>query len=324
MIDKYIFAKYTIYMNKPRISVCIPAYKQPILLERCLHSLRLQEHAEFEVIVTDDSPDDSVADLVRDFRAGFTIRYEKNPSALGSPGNWNAALALANGGYVKILHHDDWLRSPNALATIADLLDRNPNASMAYSATVDVYPNNAEAVHQTTPAQLDQLNRRPETLLLGNFVGAPSGVTFRKYPGLRFDPQLKWLVDIDFYLEVLKHGPAVYIPEPLVNIGLHEMQVTNAVQHDPAVVLPEWAHVLGKDPRYVKQGWKMYDLLWRMVRNFGIRRQDELVRYCAGNPVPAVFRQIVRAQGRVPAALLRLGPASKAVMSAAWVRSLWL
>ncbi|WP_341840076.1 glycosyltransferase family A protein [Chitinophaga caseinilytica] len=49
------------------------------MLERCLHSLRLQEHADFEVIVTDDSPDDSVADLVRDFRAGFPIRYEKIP-----------------------------------------------------------------------------------------------------------------------------------------------------------------------------------------------------------------------------------------------------
>ncbi len=61
-----------------------------------------------------------------------------------------------------------------------------------------------------------------------------------------------------------------------------------------------------------------------MIRNFGVRDQQSLQRYCAGAPVPEVFRQIVNAQGRVPDAVLRNGAASKALMSAAWIRSLWL
>ncbi len=311
-------------MNKPRVSICIPAYKQPLLLERCLHSLRLQAFTSFEVIVTDDSPDEAVEDLVRDFRAGFPLRYEKNPFPLGSPANWNAGLSMATGEYVKILHHDDWLRSPQALGGCVEALDSRADASLVYSTSVNIYPNNSETFNTTTLARLERLNRQPASLLLGNFIGAPSTVLFRRYPGLSFDPALKWLVDIDYYIELLKRGPALYIETPLVNIGVHELQVTNAVQGDPGVVLPEWAHVLGKDPAYARQGWKMYDLLWRMLRNFGIRDQQELERYCNRTPVPAVFRQIVRAQAKVPAAVLRNGPASKAVMSAAWVRSLWL
>lgn len=324
MIDKYIFAKYSIYMNKPKVSVCIPAYKQPLLLESCLHSLRLQEFTDFEAIVTDDSPDTAVEYLVRDFRTGFPLHYQKNPQPLGSPQNWNAGLDLAKGTYIKILHHDDWLRSPKSLGECVSALDQHPDASFVYSATVDVYPNNTETLHTTTPAQLAQLSRRPESILLANFIGAPSGVMFRNAPGLRFDPALKWLVDVDFYLALLQKGPAVYLDAPLVNIGLHAMQVTNAVQHDPAVVLPEWAHVLAKNPAYAKQGWKMYDLLWRMMRNFGVRDLDVLMHHCAGKPVPPVFRQIVRAQGKVPPPVLRNGPASKALMLASWVRSLSL
>lgn len=311
-------------MNKPRLSVCIPAYKQPLLLERCLHSLRTQDLSGFEVIVTDDSPDDSVEDLVRDFKAGFPIRYERNPSPLGSPKNWNAGLELAQGEYVKVLHHDDWLRTPDALSLPVESLDETPGAAFVYSTSVNVFPNNDESLNQTTPAQFQRAHRRPEALLQDNFIGAPSTVTFRRSSGLRFDPAIKWLVDIDFYMELLKKGSAVYIETPLVNIGLHEMQVTKAVQHDPAVVVPEWAHVLAKDPRYAKQGWRFYDMLWRMLRNFGIRSEGELEAYCGREPVPPVFRQIVRAQAKVPAAVLRNGAASKAVMSAAWVGSLRL
>lgn len=311
-------------MHQPKVSICIPAYKQPLLLERCLHSLRLQDFTSFEVIVTDDSPDDGVEDLVRDFRSGFPLRYERNSPPLGSPGNWNAGLQLAKGEYIKILHHDDWLRTPDALRLSAEALDARPEASLVYSTSVNIFPNNSEVINLTAPGQLERVLRRREALLLGNFIGAPSTVLFRRYPGLIFDPALKWLVDIDFYMDLLAKGPAIYIEKPLVNIGVHEMQVTKAVQDDPAVVLPEWAHVLGKDPAFAKQGWKMYDFLWRLIRNFGIRNQQELQRYCGNTPIPAVFRQIVRAQGRVPVAVLRNGPASKAVMSAAWLRSLWL
>ncbi len=155
---------------------------------------------------------------------------------------------MAKGEYVKILHHDDWFRDPSALALTVAALDKNPDASFVFSTSVNIFPNNTESPNTTSPRQLETFNRRPESLLLRNFIGAPSVVTFRRYPQQQFDPFLKWLVDIDFYIALRSKGLAVYIEKPLLNIGVHSMQVTEAVQHDPAVVLPEWAHVFSKDP----------------------------------------------------------------------------
>ena len=44
------------------ISICIPAYKNTSFLKRLLESLLQQTYTHFEVILSDDSPDDTVKD----------------------------------------------------------------------------------------------------------------------------------------------------------------------------------------------------------------------------------------------------------------------
>ena len=39
------------------ISICIPAYKHPDFLKRLLDSISIQSFRDFEVIISDDSPD---------------------------------------------------------------------------------------------------------------------------------------------------------------------------------------------------------------------------------------------------------------------------
>jgi len=51
--------------NSSEISICIPAYKNVGFLERLLHSISIQSFADYEVVITDDSPDDSVKNLYR-------------------------------------------------------------------------------------------------------------------------------------------------------------------------------------------------------------------------------------------------------------------
>ena len=48
-----------------KVSICIPAYGNPVGICRLLESVRIQKYRDFEVIVTDDSPDDSVEKAVR-------------------------------------------------------------------------------------------------------------------------------------------------------------------------------------------------------------------------------------------------------------------
>ncbi|MTE24973.1 glycosyltransferase, partial [Microbacterium sp. ZXX196] len=49
------------HYNTLLISICIPAYKNPKLLKRCLNTVLEQTYSNIEVIITDDSPNEDVA-----------------------------------------------------------------------------------------------------------------------------------------------------------------------------------------------------------------------------------------------------------------------
>ncbi len=49
-----------------KVSICIPAYKQVSFLRKCLESVLMQDFTDYELIITDDSPDDSVKQLVNE------------------------------------------------------------------------------------------------------------------------------------------------------------------------------------------------------------------------------------------------------------------
>lgn len=62
-------------MNMPRVSVVIPTFRRPDLLERCLRAVMAQsmQADEFEVIVVDDGPSDDTHALARSIAAGRGI-----------------------------------------------------------------------------------------------------------------------------------------------------------------------------------------------------------------------------------------------------------
>ena len=117
------------------VSICIPAYKRADFLERCLDSILQQSFQQYEIVITDDSPTDELKPLSeKDER----IVYVKNEQPLGSPANWNKAISLAKGKYIKIMHHDDWFSSPDALSRFVQALEENPSSLFAFSASRQV------------------------------------------------------------------------------------------------------------------------------------------------------------------------------------------
>jgi hypothetical protein len=90
------------------------------------------------------------------------------------------------------------------------------------------------------------MRRNPVSLLSRNVIGPPSVTLYRKKDGISFDPELRWLVDIDFYIQYLRTATAFHIDRPLVAIGIHESQVTATSQLNKAVEIPEHLRLLTK------------------------------------------------------------------------------
>ena len=107
-----------------KVSICVPAYKNPVGVERLLESIKVQSFTDYEVVVTDDSPDGSVEEVVR--RAEVPgIVYVRNAVRKGATGNWNEAVRHASGEYIKIMHHDDWFTDRDCLARFVEMLEEH-------------------------------------------------------------------------------------------------------------------------------------------------------------------------------------------------------
>ena len=201
----------------PKLSLCIPTYNQTNFLRKTLESIIQQKFQAFEIIITDDSDTDDVRHLIESFSFDIKIQYLKNSERLDSPENWNYAMSLAQGDYIKILHHDDWLAHENALEQFVDLLDQNPQADFAFGRTI-VWTNGQTRVHPVSSEELDYLSKDPLYLIQRNCIGAPSATIFRNRPDLiQFDPKIQWLVDLDFYIRLLQINPKFVFQEtPLI------------------------------------------------------------------------------------------------------------
>ena len=183
----------------PKVSICIPTYKQTDFLKKNLDSIVVQDYADYEIVVTDDTLDDSVRELVLSYSPVFgnKLYYYKNQVRLGSPENWNEAIRKSNGQIIKMLHHDDSFSGRESLKNFVALLDNDPPASFAFSAT---FINSEREVHLLSKQTVASLKTNPLALFSNNLIGSPSTTIFRNGLNFFFDKNLKWLVDIDFYL----------------------------------------------------------------------------------------------------------------------------
>ena len=186
------------------VSVCIPAYRQSTLLIRAVRSVLSQENCEFEVVITDDSPDTEVLSALGELLTHPKVRYFKNPQRLGAVANWNESLRRATGEVIKVLHHDDWLNSPNALAELVEPIFSGRSA-VTFSACRSMSLNELElSVHRASSDKLTELGHSIDSLVFSNFFGAPSVVAFKRSLCVQFDTRYTWLSDVDFYIRAIK------------------------------------------------------------------------------------------------------------------------
>jgi glycosyltransferase involved in cell wall biosynthesis len=295
-----------------KISICIPSYKRPENIRRLLGSIAIQTFKDFEIVITDDSPDDSVKRVVDSF-SELSILYFKNETALGTPANWNKGISLAKGDWIKIMHDDDWFRTSESLETFAQ--KTNENKAFIFSQYVTVFESGQERKSNFPLLWKDLIVNSPLTLLANNVIGAPSVTLINKNFAELYDERMKWRVDIDYYIRLLeKEKGYALINDYLVNIGMSESQVTNYSINNPQVELPEGLLLLKKYGIKPLKNAIVYDAWWRIVRNCNIRRKEQLYDYVPDGQWPKAIIEIVRHQSRVPAKFLKIGILSKLIM----------
>ena len=245
-----------------KVSICIPAYGNEAGIRRLLQSIEEQKYGDYEVIITEDTIESSVEDTVEDsvdesiaevVREKSYVKYYRNKKRLGATVNWNEAIGKSSGEYIKLMHHDDWFSDENSLGKFVELLDKNPQADLAFSGTVQ---EEAERSYTRCITKEDAEFIRVDyhNLYMGNTIGAPSAVIIRRnnintgnMVPVKYDENLKWLVDMEYYMRVLSSNPIfAYTEEPLISIGVSEEQLTEECRDDGELNIREYGYIFDK------------------------------------------------------------------------------
>lgn len=212
-----------------KVSICIPTYNNVSEVERLLKSIYEQEYQDFEVNISDDSTNDEIARLVMDYPQ---VNYIHNAVPYGHIFNWNAAIRMAKGEYIKIMFSDDWFTDSTSLGDFVDLLDSNPKADLAFSGSRQVALDNGMTSYDRSAEDtfIDALQRDYRVLFMGNQIGAPSATIYRRGNELTlFDAKSNWASDMFLYFDLLQRNAVfAYTKAPLVSIGVHDHQYTES------------------------------------------------------------------------------------------------
>ena len=299
---------------KPTVSICIPAYKRVDYLKRLLESISKQDFRDFEVIVSDDSPDSSVEQLCSEYSPLFSLRYFKNDLAFGTPENWNQAIAKASGSWIKLMHDDDWFYNSTALGKFVEAA-KSKGGVLIFSAYQNVFldENRSEFVFPSA-IRLKFLSKSPATLLSKNLIGPPSVIMHPNGLKIRYDKRTKWVVDIDFYIQLMTSHQYHYIPEVLVSVGMSREQVTASCSRNPQVEIPENLYLMDKIGWGSLRNILVFDSLWRLLRNFQIHSINDLRAHGYEGVLPGFIDCIIQAQLKWGFKLLSIGGVSKMAM----------
>ncbi len=243
----------------PLVSILIPAYNRPQLLELALQSALNQTYPHTEIVICDDSTHDGVQHLLVPYLAKYSrIRYFRNKQQLKAD-NFLRCLEMASGEYINFLNDDD-LFQPEKIEKMAYWLMSRPDVTLvtSYRQRIDERGESLPDIASTT--RISEINFIMSGIDLGNYclrhclnvIGEPTTVLFRRsdltekfghYQGNKYT----CINDLATWLHLLAKGNAIYIAEPLSYFRFHSVQN----QKDLNMALPSFAqwHRLIQDAR---------------------------------------------------------------------------
>lgn len=222
-------------MEKPLVSVVIPAYNRPDTLKLAIESVLEQSYPNIEIIICDDSSDDRVKDMIETSFDSSILKYYKNERNLFLE-NWHKCYELATGEFINYLMDDD-LFHKDKIKKMMYFFDEFDNITLVTSYRQTINESGEFLSPLRATAKVFNETRILDGKLFGNIaltrclniIGEPTTVLFRKKDltekfGIYQGKQYSLINDMAAWLSLLSKGKAVYIPETLSYFRLHPNQ----------------------------------------------------------------------------------------------------
>ncbi len=209
----------------PLVTIGLPVFNSERYIRNSLDSLLRQTYSDFVLVISDNASTDATPSICDEYvRRDRRVRYCRNATNIGNPGNFNRVFQLTETPYLKWSTADDWWE-PTFLERAVEILERNPDVVLCYpqAETVDMEHGERSVYHdvlhlvQEDPVErfialLDRIglahqhlglirtHALRQTHLLGSFVGS----------------------DINLLAELSLYGKFYELPELLFHRRFHK------------------------------------------------------------------------------------------------------
>jgi glycosyltransferase involved in cell wall biosynthesis len=209
-------------MQKPKVSIVIPAYNVGKYLPDTLESVWHQTFTDFEVILVDDGSTDNTKEWVSQIKnPRFKFISQTNQGASAAR---NRGILASQGEYIAFLDADD-LWAPTKLETHVSFLEQNPEVGLVCSWTAMINAQGQPTGRLLKPVADGNVYRK---LLVQNTIDCPSTVIRRRCfdrVGL-FNTSIRYNEDWEMWIRIAKFYQFSVIKEPLVYYRQHPNNVS--------------------------------------------------------------------------------------------------
>ncbi len=216
--------------DEPLVSVIVPTWNRPDLLQDTLRSLVDQRYPNWEAIVVNDAGVD-VSALVASIDPLGRIRYVNHARNAGLSAARNTGIGLSRGDILCYLDDDDIFR-PEHLQTVARAFREHPDAEFVYTEAeyISEQLENGERVELDRGAPFSNIEYSLQRLHVSNFipvnVWAHRRDLLNRIDGL-FDTSLPALEDWDMLLRLARQTEPLHLPELTVEVRVRPRSGTD-------------------------------------------------------------------------------------------------
>jgi glycosyltransferase involved in cell wall biosynthesis len=243
-------------MKTPLVSVLIPVYNTEKYIQEAVLSVVNQTFRDFELIIIDNHSTDGTIDRIKPFLADPRVTLYTNENNIGVVANLNRCLSHARCEYIKMLCADDLIHS-ELLETFVSILQQYSDVSLVTSSFQFIGDYERTVTSPHAPGIVTGKEAAKSALLIGNWLGSPTAVMFRK-SNLQlgnFKEDLRWIPDLDMWLRHLTAGNLYVVPRVLSFYRIHKKQESKKLFHDLVHVKEEYEYtkfVVSAEPVFGK------------------------------------------------------------------------
>lgn len=213
-------------MSEKLVSVVIPTYKRPDMLERAIRSVLNQTYKNIEIIIVDDNGCGS--EMQRETekvasRFGTSITYLVHENNKGGSAARNTGWKKASGEYITFLDDDDEISATKIEKQVARLENLDESYGACYTAYHVLMQNGAVQKSGTTREGNVYLQALARTF----YMGSGSNLLIRKKMVDRingYDEEFKRNQDIEFMARLFEFCKVAFVDEDLLTIHMEVRQ----------------------------------------------------------------------------------------------------